>query len=274
MSIQLMSDVWRTDLPTVEKMVLLVIADHANDQGTQSYPSQQTIANKASISVRTVQRSVNTLVERGFIRVFKGQGGSANCRDDRRPHLYMINIGKLRHDTMTPRQARPDIEDIDGATMTTVTGRQSRPMNHPIEPPIETPGFDDFWNVYPLKVGKGAAKKAFEKAIRTTDVDSIIKGALRYKLDPNRVQSYTAHASTWLNAQRWLDEPLPPKILNADEKRAAELRASQEKTLREQEETKSWFAELEKQRLQAVPMPESIKEILKKSLTNQCNNYP
>jgi len=43
MSIRLMSDVWRTDLPTVEKMVLLVIADHANDEGTQAYPSQATI---------------------------------------------------------------------------------------------------------------------------------------------------------------------------------------------------------------------------------------
>ena len=66
-----MAEVWRTDLPTVEKMVLLVIADHANDEGTQSYPSQATIASKSSISVRTVQRAVNNLVSEGYIRMFK-----------------------------------------------------------------------------------------------------------------------------------------------------------------------------------------------------------
>lgn len=267
MSIRLMSDVWRTDLPTVEKMVLLVIADHANDEGTQSYPSQQTIATKASISVRTVQRSVNTLLERGYIRVFKGQGGSANCRDDRRPHLYQININKLRHDTVTAREERPDTDDSNGATITTITGRQSRPMNHPNKPSIEPPGFDDFWNVYPLKVGKGAAKKAFEKAIRTTNVEHIIAGALRYKLDPNRVDAYTAHASTWLNAQRWFDDPLPPRVLTPEEKKQKELQISREKELREREETARWREEQERQRLQAVPMPESFKELLKKSLT-------
>ena len=62
MSIRLMSEVWRTDLPTVEKMVLLVIADHASDDGTEAWPSQATIAKKASISIRTVQRAVNSLV--------------------------------------------------------------------------------------------------------------------------------------------------------------------------------------------------------------------
>ena len=54
MSIRLMSEVWGTKLPTVEKMVLLVIADHANDEGTEAWPPQATIATKATISVRTV----------------------------------------------------------------------------------------------------------------------------------------------------------------------------------------------------------------------------
>lgn len=267
MSIRLMSDVWRTDLPTVEKMVLLVIADHANDEGTQSYPSQVTIATKASISVRTVQRSVNTLVDKGYIRVFKGQGGSANCRDDRRPHLYQININKLRHDTVTPRKERPDTEDSNGATITTITGRQSRPMNHPNEPSIETPGFDDFWKAYPLKVGKGAAKKAFEKATRKIPATIIIRGAVRYASDPNRLQEFTAHAATWLNAERWSDDPLPPRVLTAEEKRRLERAESFKKSEREREESVRWFAEQDKLRESAVPMPEEVKELLKKTLT-------
>lgn len=145
-----MSEVWRTDLPTVEKMVLLVIADHANDEGTQAYPAQVTIARKASISVRTVQRAVNSLVARGYIRLSKHSGGSADCRDDRRPHLYQINLNVLRGDNLT---GRTDV--ADGATLTTSTGRQSRPMNHPLEPSKKHQDqFDIFWKIYPRKVGK------------------------------------------------------------------------------------------------------------------------
>lgn len=267
MSIRLMSDVWRTDLPTVEKMVLLVIADHANDEGTQSYPSQATIAHKASISVRTVQRSVNSLVIGGYIRMFKGAGGSANCREDRRPHLYQINIGKLRADTMTPREERVDTHDTNGVTITPLTGGQSRPMNHPNKPSIETPAFVDFWNVYPIKVGKGAAQKAFEKAMRETDADIIIKGALRYSQDPNRVPAYTAHASTWLNAQRWLDEALPQRNLSSEEKREKELQESKIKTDKERAEAAEWFRAQEEARRNAVPPPAELRNLMKKIST-------
>ena len=131
MSIRLMSECWRTDLPTVEKMVLLVIADHASDDGTEAWPSQATIAAKASISIRTVQRAVHSLVNAGYLWMEKGAGGSANCREDRRPHRYTINIKRLRGDTESTREERGDIEAINGATLATPTGRLSRPMNHP-----------------------------------------------------------------------------------------------------------------------------------------------
>jgi hypothetical protein len=127
--------------------------------------------------------------------------------------------------------------------------------------------FVDFWNVYPLKVGKGAAQKAFEKAIRTTNADIIIKGAQRYKLDPNRVPGYTAHASTWLNAQRWLDDPLPPRNLSPAEVKEKELQDVRAKAERERVENEAWFREQELQRERAVPPPAELRELLRKSFT-------
>ena len=261
MSIRLMSDVWRTELPTVEKMVLLVIADHANDEGTQAYPSQATMASKASISIRTVQRAVNTLCAQGYIRMFKHAGGSADCREDRRPHLYQINVAKLRGDSVTRRT-----DDANGATITTSTGRQSRPMNHPLEPSIEPShqtAFDEFWLRYPRKVGKQAAIKAFAKAIKTVEPNVIIEGAERYANDPNRVDAFTAHPTTWLNAGRWNDDPLPERILTADEKRAKELQISEERRQRDIEETLRWQEELAQSKKKAVPMPEEIRKLLR-----------
>lgn len=258
MSIRLMSDVWRTNLPTTEKMVLLVIADHANDEGTQSYPSQATIAEKASISIRTVQRAVNTLVDEGYIRMFKHSGGSADCRDDRRPHLYQINIAKLRGDNVTGRQSV-----ADGATLTTSTGRHSRPKNHPLEPSKEPSAFLRFWELYPRKTAKAKAVESWDKALRFAKPEEILAGAERYANDPNRVDAFTAYPATWLNQHRWNDPLLPERIKTGDEKRAEEKRISEERRKREIEETLRWQKETEEQKRKAVPMPESIKDLLR-----------
>lgn len=254
-----MAEVWRTDLPTVEKMVLLVIADHANDEGTQAYPAQVTIASKASISVRTVQRAVNSLVARGYIRLSKHSGGSAECRDDRRPHLYQINLNKLRGDTVT---GRTDV--ADGATLTTSTGRQSRPKNHPLEPSKKHHDFDTFWSVYPRRVAKQSAIKAWEKAVRVETPEVIIEGARRYANDPNREPQFTAHPATWLNAHRWGDDPLPERELSREEMQARERQKSREREIRDREDTQEYFRQLAEQRKKAVPMPEELKTLFKK----------
>lgn len=262
-----MSEVWLTKLPLTEKMVLLVIADHASDDGTEAWPSQVTIGKKASISVRTVQRSVNSLVAKGYIWLQKGAGGSATCREDRRPHKYTINLSALRGDVATTRKPRGDAGDVDGATFTPDTGRLSRPMNLPIEPSKETP-FDLFWKVYPLKVGKSAAKKAWDKAVASEDPDLVINGALQYAQDPNRHPSYTAHPSTWLNAGRWADDPLPPREISPEEKKAQEVESARLKFERDRKATEAWKAEQEEAKRKAVPMPESIKSLIRKRVPN------
>jgi hypothetical protein len=139
-------------------------------------------------------------------------------------------------------------------------------MNHPNEPSIKSShqiAFDDFWKLYPRKIGKQAAAKAFIKAIKTTEPEIIIAGATRYANDPNRVDAFTAHPTTWLNAGRWNDEPLPERIKTADEKRLDEQRKIEERRRRDIEETLRWQQQLEEQRQKAVPMPESVKELLR-----------
>ena len=247
-------------------MVLLVIADHASDDGTEAWPSQATIAAKASISIRTVQRAVNSLVAAGYLWMEKGAGGSANCREDRRPHRYTINIKRLRGDTESTREERGDIEAINGATLATPTGRLSRPMNHPNKPSNETPEFDLFWNSYPIKVGKAAALKAWVKAAKVETPDLIIAGAVRYATDPNRHPSFTAHAATWLNAHRWNDSALPPRVLTPEERRERDLLESRTKSEKERAETLKWQEEQQKIQASAVPVPDYVKELLRKTL--------
>jgi hypothetical protein len=162
---------------------------------------------------------------------------------------------------------RGDIDDIDGATITTTTGGQSRPKNHTIEPSLEPPQhFEDFWKVYPLKVGKKPAQAAFAKAIKIASLKVILEGARRYADDPNRHPSYTAHPSTWLNQERWADSPLPPREITPQERKEQELAKSQEREAREKADREAWKRELAEQAAKAVPAPPEVREILAKAL--------
>lgn len=71
--------------------------------------------------------------------------------------------------------------------------------------------FEEFWEAYPRKASKGAARTAWSKAIAKADAAIIIAAAAAYRDDPNREDGFTAHAATWLNQERWDDEPLPSR---------------------------------------------------------------
>lgn len=66
MSIKLMTAVWDIDLPASDKLVLLALADCANDEGG-CWPSMATLVKKCSKSERTVQASIKSLADSGHI---------------------------------------------------------------------------------------------------------------------------------------------------------------------------------------------------------------
>ncbi len=68
--------------------------------------------------------------------------------------------------------------------------------------------FDAFWQVYPRKVGKGAARKAWAKATTACPAADIIAAAERFAAQrAGQNPKYTPHPTTWLNGERWSDEP-------------------------------------------------------------------
>lgn len=71
-------------------------------------------------------------------------------------------------------------------------------------------GFARFWEAYPRKIGKGAAEKAYAKAllrIDGPDPPGQMLLALERVKPTWREPEFTPHASTWLNESRWEDEP-------------------------------------------------------------------
>jgi hypothetical protein len=75
MSIKLMTMVWDLDLPHDQQLILLALADHADDDGYHCYPSVAYIGWKCGYSERAVQRILRKLETAELITVRRYRKG-------------------------------------------------------------------------------------------------------------------------------------------------------------------------------------------------------
>lgn len=138
MSIHFMNDILDSPEPKgVNRMVLLMLADAANDSGV-CWPGVDYIARRAATTRRSVQRSLRELEAAGFVRVEinAGTGHFKNLLTNR----YVLNW--KRGDALSPLGATNKAERGDavsplGATNTTERGDAVSPKpsgNHQGEP--------------------------------------------------------------------------------------------------------------------------------------------
>lgn len=74
--------------------------------------------------------------------------------------------------------------------------------------------FDRFWSAYPRKIGKGAARKSYERALKKVSHEIIMHGLSQQLPDmQSKEKQFIPHASTWLNQERWEDEPEEPNSM-------------------------------------------------------------
>ena len=116
--------------------------------------------------------------------------------------------------------------------------------------------FKEFWQIYPRKVEKLAARKAFAKAVAEVGIDAVLAGARRLATDPNLPpKQYVKHPASWLNSGGWEDEPYPERELSLEEKQARERALSEEKRQAALAENARMRAEAEEAKANAVPAP-------------------
>jgi DNA-binding transcriptional ArsR family regulator len=136
MSIDAMSWAFKQDLPPSEKLVLLSLADHHNGGTGLCIPSQASVAEQTSMSVRTVQRHMASLEERGLIRRVPRFRGEGRGRTSDAYILQGDNLARwLQGDK--PRTTKATNQDDQGDTVVVGTGREPEE-----EPLAATPNRD------------------------------------------------------------------------------------------------------------------------------------
>lgn len=214
------------------RLILLAMADEANDEGllTAYRRSQSHLASKANIDPGTAGRAIKTLEELGEVEVLARGDGRASS--DYRLHLPGL-AGEGRQ-IEAPQIAPPGPAERGASPgETRAQAPQDATPIIPLLPGLD-PGppvdraasfdyaaaFDRFWSLYPRKLGKPAARAAWERALglgrgqkgRAT-TEQIEEGLAawatywRARAEPE----FVPHAQTWLNQDRWNDAPPPVK---------------------------------------------------------------
>lgn len=183
------------------KAILLMLANYADERG-ECFPSQERLADECECSVATVARWVKAFEEMGFLSRQKQYGDGGYRRADRLRICTDLPVTKL------PITELPSRELPNSESKLTRQKAGAEPIIEPINTLSSASArkqFDQFWSLYPHKVGKPVAEKAFFKALKRSTFEEIISGLRRYiaKTDDRA----WCNPSTFLNQDRWGDIP-------------------------------------------------------------------
>ena len=142
-----MSKAWELDLSQGEKLVLLALCDHANDDGV-CYPSQAFLASKCSMSYRSVINQIKRLESCGILTSERRQKAGS-----RQSNSYTINLNNYKsqcENSAHAESAHANFAHANSAPTnvknTTELGENFSPcfkeepsINHQLEPSIYKP---------------------------------------------------------------------------------------------------------------------------------------
>ncbi len=206
-----------------ELLVLLALADFANDQG-ESWPSVPVLAHKARLSERQARKVLDKLEQAGEIRRVRSNGGR-----NRRNHYVVLLPENPEIKTLIKEQGLINPVSYDRKTLSPVTGalNRHRTVNKNTEPdgsnslstngkkgkssspdPIQAEALAEFYEAYPKHVGRAEAEKAWMKLNPNPELRAkIMIGTRRYAEEMRDVEPrFIKHPGPWLNARRWEDE--------------------------------------------------------------------
>ena len=227
MSIAALNWAWRQELPPMEKLALVAIADFADGTGS-CFPGQGRLVDMTGMSQATLKRAIAAMEAAGLL--------SRERRTDKRGHrtsdryqLHMTaedeRLGLTlpnRHSaykaesplgTVTAPRAHSDHSSPYIGTVSEPS-EDARPVNTKMNTSVSTDDdFEQWWQGYPRKENKGRARTAFKTALKKATVKQLTDGRDAYaaRINAERTETkYIAHASSWLNGERWADETPAP----------------------------------------------------------------
>lgn len=227
-------------LSLVAKVIASRILDHHNSLTGQCSPSYETLARGAGLERRSAIRAVKELEVAGWLRVQRVTGGAPEAAKGFVTNEFVLDFSRpdrgsppVSGETLppgdqpdtppgdwldTPPSVSPDTPRVSGQSPPGVSGQSPEhekgetEKGNRVSPP--TPSrFDEWWESYPRRDGKIAARKVYDRTIKRglATHDELVAGACRYaQARAGQDPQFTKMPTTWLNAGSWADEPAAP----------------------------------------------------------------
>lgn len=196
-----------------EKLLLLALANYA-DERMQCWPSQRRLAEDTCLTDRTV---------RALLAKLEREGTISRTERTREDNSRSTDIVTLHFAGVVMSPASGGAEIISGGVRKplpggaeTASGHEPS-LNHQPEPTADPDGFAAWWEAYPRKSAKGAARKAYKAALKKAKPEVLLASLVAHRFSPEA--RYQPHPATWLNGECWADasaEPSRPDPPSAD----------------------------------------------------------
>lgn len=193
-----------------------------------------------------VRSAVNELMEFGYL-----------SRSERREKDELGRMTDYVYTTHDPA----DSPTLDFPTLDNPTPKKNITKEEQVKEvnphPAGEEDFEAFWEVYPKKVDKFNAKKAFLKAVKEHGAEDILKGAQRLAEDPNLPpRQFIPYPASWLRAGGWSNEPYAPRERSKEELRDIEAEKARKAREIERERSEALRAEMKAAKERATEAPD------------------
>jgi hypothetical protein len=143
--------------------------------------------------VRTIKSAVQELELNGYL-----------IRSEKQEHNPDGTFADYVWTTADPLQNGVTAKSVDAKqhTKNTIT-KEEQPIKNKQE--NTDTGFEKFWELYPKRINKTQALKAWKQAIKRKPVDELLALTKAYSEGKLPEVTFIPHASTWLNNDRWED---------------------------------------------------------------------
>ena len=229
MSVDALSWAFRLDLPPTEKLLLLHYADRAGEEH-ECFPSFRDAVERTGLSERAVIRSTEALEAKGLL----ARQGRDAANGSHRSNRYTLHVGEPGTTTLRPvkraRRMAPLLTQSQNPSDSGSPPLLTQSQKHFVEPSLSEPprepslkekdislttvrsvsradcdpDFDEFWSVYPRKVAKDRALKAWKAARKKATAAQIVEGVKTYPFSED--PQFQPHPATWLNGGNWEGE--------------------------------------------------------------------
>jgi hypothetical protein len=196
-----MNAVWRESKSKGRaRLVLLSIADHQGELG--AWPSIETLAKMVNSSPRSVQRDIQDLIELGELVV---EFRSAPTYGPYKANRYFVNLPGVTNEVSEVTKTASEVTDLDSEvteSASEVTAGGVLTLNRTLKETLTKQAdesFETFWNLYPKKVAKADALKAWKQVLKKKTANEMIGLTKAYSESKLPDMTYIPYPASWLN---------------------------------------------------------------------------